>query len=163
MSNIFSNKDNFIGINNDWLDKLEGAAKQSERQVSRLLMHTSREEGVQEMLIAFTNQCVITPNRSPGKSESLHVLRGEISLIFFDEDGSVKEKLIMAPLGSGKPFMYRLCSTPWHTMVSLTPVAVVHEILQGPFMQSNETLPGWVTEKDAKWRKVIERIKSEPQ
>jgi cupin fold WbuC family metalloprotein len=158
MSNIFFNKDNFISINNDWLDKLENVARQSERQVARLLMHTSHEESVHEMLIAFTNQCVITPNRAIKKSESLYVLQGEIALIFFDEKGMVKEKLIMAPSGSGKPFMYRLCSTPWHTMVSLTSSAIVHEILQGPFVQSNEILPDWVTDKNAEWRRVIKEI-----
>lgn len=158
MSNIFFNKDNFISINNDWLDKLAEAAGQSERQVSRLLMHTAPEEGVQEMLIAFTNQCVIVPNHSPAKSESLHVLRGEIALILFDEYGKVSERLIMAPSGSGKPFMYRLSSTPWHTMVSLTPSAVVHEILQGPFVQSNETLPDWVTDQNAEWRRAVKEM-----
>lgn len=160
MSNIFLNKDNFISINNDWLDKLENAARQSERQVARLLIHTSPNEAVQEMLIAFTNQCAITPNRAIKKSESLHVLRGEIALIFFNEDGMVKEKLVMAPLGSGKPFMYRLCSTPWHTMISLTPLAVVHEILQGPFMQPNEILPDWIIDKDAEWRRVVKEIRN---
>jgi cupin fold WbuC family metalloprotein len=158
MANVYFNKENFICVGEDWLDKLTEAAIQSERQTSRLLMHNDPKEVVQEMLIAFTNRSAVTPNRCPSKSESLHVLRGEIALLVFDDSGNVVERLTMAPTGSGKPFMYRLCDTPWHAMASLTPTSVVHEVLQGPFVPSTETAPAWVGDQNAAWRSAISEL-----
>jgi len=93
-------------------------------------MHFDHEDPVQEMLIALGRNCAVMPNRSVGRSESLQVVKGELLLIIFDDNGNVVKRVEMGPAGSDKVFLYRLSSTPWHTMIPLTKMVVVHEALE---------------------------------
>lgn|SRR3989338_4041392 len=141
---IHRNSNNFIVVDKQWLIRLKNDAKQSEKQMARLLMHHAVNDYVQEMLIAFTDQCNIKPNHSENKTESLQVLEGELLLTIFNEQGKVLEEIEMGPVGSSKPFLYRFHSSPWHTMSAKTPEVVVHEILQGPFVKVEEKEPEWL-------------------
>jgi cupin fold WbuC family metalloprotein len=141
---LFRNEDNFITIDQEWINKLKKAAFESPKHMSRLLVHHSTDDFVQEMIMAFTQNCQIYPNHLEGKSESLVVYEGEIELVNFDEMGNVKEKIQMGAYGSGLPFAYRFNATPWHLMIIKTDVAVVHEYLQGPFEKSEKSNPTWI-------------------
>jgi cupin fold WbuC family metalloprotein len=160
MSNVFFNKENIICIDEQWFEKLIDAANSSERKISRVLLHQAPTETVQEMIIAFTNVCIISPNKSTGKSESVHVIRGKIALLEFDEGGNLANQIILASAGEGKPSIYRYSDTPWHTMVALSHIAIVHEVMQGPFVQTTEKSPDWVSANDSPWRNDVARIKA---
>ena len=162
MNFIYKNAENLILIGEDWVNRLAQEAPQSPRQISRLLAHTSPDQKVQEMLIAFTDKCWIKPNRSIGRSETLIVLRGEVRVIFFDEGGRAERHIDFAPLGGGKPAYYRLSSAPWHTMTALSPVAVVHEILEGPFMASQDPPPPWMPQSEEALREFVQKA-GQPQ
>ena len=57
-----------------------------------------------------------------------------MKLVNFDDHGKVTNKYDMEPLGkSANPFMYRFNKCEWHTMVALSDIVLVHEILEGPF------------------------------
>jgi len=147
MPEIIKNSEELLFINNELVDQIIGEAKQSQRHMARLLMHFDHEDPVQEMLIVMGRDCAVMPNRSVGQSESLQIVKGELLLIVFDDNGKIVQRVEMGPAGSDKVFLYRLSSTPWHTMIPLTKMVVVHEVLQGPFQKSYESLPSWVPEK----------------
>ena len=87
-----------------------------------------------EQLVSIEKDTKIYPNCSKGKSESLNVLEGKMKLINFDNNGNVTKKLNMEPLGSSaNPFLYRFNKCEWHTMVAISDLVLVHEILEGPF------------------------------
>ena len=144
MPEVIKNSEELLFINNDLVEQIIEEASQSQRHMARLLMHFDHEDPVQEMLIAMGRDCAVMPNRSVGRSESLQIVKGELLLIIFDDNGNVVKRVEMRPAGSDKVFLYRLSSTPWHTMIPLSEIVVVHEALQGPFNNSSEPLPDWV-------------------
>jgi len=144
MPEIIKNSEELFFINNENIEQIIEEAKQSQRNIARLLIHLSHDDPVQEMLIAMGRDCAVMPNRSVGRSESLQIVKGELLLIIFDDNGNVVKRVEMRPAGSDKVFLYRLSSTPWHTMIPLSKIVVVHEVIEGPFVNSTDPLPDWV-------------------
>jgi glucose-6-phosphate isomerase len=56
-------------------------------------------------------------------------MNGSMLVFIYEENGDVKETI---PLCNFTPF-YRLKNGWFHRPVALSPVAVYHEVLQGPF------------------------------
>ena len=158
MPEVIKNSEELLFINNDIIEQIIEEASQSQRHMARLLMHFDHEDPVQEMLIAMGRECMVVPNRSAGRSESLQVVQGELLLIIFDDNGNVVKRVEMGPAGSDKVFLYRLSSTPWHTMIPLTKMVVVHEALEGPFKQSSEPLPDWVPGDSEDLKRFLKEI-----
>ena len=51
----------------------------------------------------------------------------------------------MEPLGSSNnPFLYRFNKCEWHTMVAISDLVLVHEILEGPFDNKKNPDPEWL-------------------
>ena len=145
-------------INYKMVERIKGEARQSPRQMARLLMHLSLEDPVQEMLIAMGRDCAVAPNSSMGQSESLQLIEGELLLVVFDVNGKVIQQIEMAPPGNNKIFLYRLSSTPWHTMIPLTEMVVVHETLQGPFKKFSDPLPDWIPADATSMQKFLKQL-----
>ena len=158
MPEVIKNSKELLFINNELVDQIIGEAKQSQRHMARLLMHFDHEDPVQEMLIAMGRDCAVMPNRSPGRSESLQVVKGELLLIVFDDNGNVLKRIEMGPYGSDKTFLYRLSSTPWHTMIPLSKIVVVHEVIEGPFVNSSDPLPDWVPDSTEDLKLFIDKL-----
>ena len=161
MPEVIKNSEELLFINNDLVEQIIEEANQSQRHMARLLMHFDHEDPVQEMLIAMDRNCAVMPNRSVGRSESLQVVQGELLLVIFDDNGNIVKRIEMGPAGSGKVFLYRLSSTPWHTMIPLTKMVVVHEALEGPFKQSSEPLPDWVPGDSESLKRFLEEIEKQ--
>jgi cupin fold WbuC family metalloprotein len=158
MPEVIKNSEERLFINNDLIEQLIEEASQSQRHMARLLMHFDHKDPVQEMLIAMDRNCAVMPNCSVGRSESLQVVQGELLLVIFDDNGNVVKRIEMGPTGSDKVFLYRLSSTPWHTMIPLTKMVVVHETLQGPFKQSSEPLPDWIPGDSESLKRFLKEI-----
>lgn len=161
MPDVFKNTKNFISVNEEWLTRLKQEAQSSPKKLSRLCMHTSADDIVQEMILAFTKDCLIAPNSAFGKSESLTVIEGEMLLVLFNEEGTITDRIEMGPIGSNKAFMYRLCSASWHTMIPLSQCVIVHECIEGPFVKSEVSLPAWIPTETAELEKFLQQITQE--
>ena len=161
MPEVIKNTEELLFINNELVEQIIGEARQSQRHMARLLLHFDHEDPVQEMLIAMGRDCMVTPNRSVGRSESLNVVKGELLLIVFDDNGKVVQRVEMGPVGSGKVFLYRLSSTPWHTMIPLSEIVVVHEVIEGPFDNSSEPLPDWVPDDSQALKRFLVKIETQ--
>ena len=144
MPEVIKNTEELFFVNNDNINEVKDEAQKSSKHLARLLMHLSHEDLVQEMLIAMSSGCLVMPNRAIGHSESLQLLGGELLLVIFDDFGRIIQRVKMGQIGSDNPYMYRFNSTPWHTMIPLSEIVVVHEIIQGPFKNSSEKQPEWL-------------------
>ena len=158
MPEVIKNSEELLFINNDLVEQIIEEANQSQRHMARLLMHFDHEDPVQEMLIAMDRNCAVMPNRSSGRSESLQVVQGELLLVIFDDNGNVVKRIEMGPYGSDKTFLYRLSSTPWHTMIPLSKIVVVHEVIEGPFLNSSDPLPDWVPDNTEDLKLFIDKL-----
>ena len=59
------------------------------------------------------------------------VLRGEVALLTFDDQGVVQERMTLTP-GQGD-FGIELAPGTWHTVLPLSEQAVIMEVKEGPY------------------------------
>lgn len=113
------------------------------RKRARLCAHSGPADRLHEMLIVLGRGTYIRPHRHGGKSESFHLIEGELDVVVFHDDGSVREVVRMGPFGSGKTFYYRLTEPCYHTVLVNTPYALFHETTNGPFDRGDTEFAPW--------------------
>jgi len=131
--------DDILEVTPDTVEELKALAMDSPRLQSRLCMHHNVDAIVHEMINACRRGAYIRPHRHPeGKSESYHVIEGEMTVYFFDDEGRVVRRLRMGEAGSGATFLYRLSASQWHLPVPDSPMVVYHETFCGPFERDRD-------------------------
>jgi glucose-6-phosphate isomerase len=84
------------------------------------------------MLIVILKGSYIRPHRHPiPKFEIYHIVKGEIEVDIFNDDGTIKEKIL---LNQTNPII-RIAPLTWHSPKSLSYYSVYHEIYSGPFLK----------------------------
>jgi cupin fold WbuC family metalloprotein len=119
------------------------AAKSAPLRRARICLHTDPSDPIQEMVIAFCRDSYVQPHRHTGKTESFHVLRGTLEVIFFDDTGTIANRILLSGDDDSLPSIYRLRADLWHTVIVQTETAVLHEIASGPFRAGDTTMAGW--------------------
>src|SRR5204862_7136681 len=112
---------------------VKGTGTTNARRRARLCAHPNPDDPLHEMLIVLDRGTYVRPHRHAGKSESFHVIEGELDVVLFDYDGTVRDVVRMGPYGSGRAFYYRLMEPCYHTVLVSTPFALFHETTNGPF------------------------------
>ena len=125
------------------LTALKEAASASPLRRSRISLHQCHDDRVQEMVIAFCRDTYNRPHRHRYKSESFHVIEGRVLIVFFDEFGVPTRKVHLGAPGSGMPFLYRLSSDRWHTVIPLDEHVIIHETTTGPFAPGSTEFADW--------------------
>ncbi len=150
-----------IEINRAQLEDLKRAAAASPLKRARLCLHHSHDDKVQEMVIAFCRGTYNRPHRHRNKTESFHVIEGNLVVVFFDNLGHVTGRIKLGPGTEGQTFLYRLSSDLWHTVVPLSEFVIIHETTSGPFIKEENELATWAPdEKDTKGvEEFLSRIK----
>lgn len=138
---------------------LKQRAAESARGRARLCAHPGPDDRTQEMLIALTRDNYIHPHIHPGKVESFHLVEGRMTVVLFNEDGSVLEVVPMGDVASGRPFYYRMTVPLYHTQIPETDFVVFQEVTQGPFTRDVVLAP-WAPAEgpDGKLRAYIEDL-----
>jgi cupin fold WbuC family metalloprotein len=142
MSVFFFKGQDIITIQEIDLEKLKRAAEDAPLRRARYCLHQSHDDKVQEMVIAYCYDSEIPIHRHRGKTESFHIIEGELELLLFDDGGNITKKIKMGPSGSGMPFMFRMSSEYWHSAKLLTNYVIVHETVAGPFIKEEEEILG---------------------
>lgn len=112
---------------------LKRQALSNARQRARICAHTANEDTLHEMIIGMSKSCYIRPHKHLGKSESFHVVEGEVDVVIVSDEGSVQDVIELGDRGSGRSFYYRLKQSLFHTLLIRTDFLVLHEITNGPF------------------------------
>ena len=115
----------------------------SPRRRARLCAHQRADDSVHEMIICLARGTFVRPHRHAGKSESFHVIEGELDLVLFEEGGAVRDVVRMGPYQSGKVFFHRLAEACFHTVLVRTSHAVLHETTDGPFDPADTEFATW--------------------
>lgn len=113
------------------------------RRRARLCAHPGPDDPLHEMLIVLDRGTYVRPHRHAGKSESFHVIEGELDVVLFADDGTVRDVVRMGPYGSGRAFFYRLMEPCYHTVLVNTPFALFHETTNGPFRRDDTAFAPW--------------------
>lgn len=131
------------------------------RKRSRLCAHPGPDDALHEMLICLDRATYIRPHRHGKKAESFHVIEGELDVVFFHDDGGVREVVRMGPYQSGKAFYYRVMEPCYHTVVIHTPFVLFHETTTGPFNRADTEFAPWSpAEGDPGVPAFVERVRA---
>jgi cupin fold WbuC family metalloprotein len=113
------------------------------RKRARLCAHPGPEDKLHEMLIVLDRGTYIRPHRHGSKAESFHIIEGELDVVIFHDDGTIREVVRMGPYSSGKAFYYRIMEPCYHSVLIHTPFALFHETTNGPFNRTDTEFAPW--------------------
>ena len=140
MSVFFFKGKDVITIKEIDLEKIKMAAEEAPLRRARYCLHQTHDDKVQEMVIAYCYDSKIPIHRHRNKSESFHIIEGEIEALFYDDEGNITKKIKMGPMGSGMPFLLRMSSECWHSARLLTNYVIIHETVAGPFIKEEDEI-----------------------
>jgi cupin fold WbuC family metalloprotein len=143
MPAVFQSELDLAEVGREWIERLKQEAGTAPLLRARLCLHHRLDDPVQEMVIAFRQGSLVRPHRHQRKAESLHVIDGELLVVFFDDSGKVTRTIHLAAGAGADTRLYRLSAGQWHTVVPLTPHAVVHEVTTGPFEPGRQDFASW--------------------
>ena len=93
-----------------------GPALDGLRKSSRF-RHRDAAETLHEMFICLHRDTYIRPHKHDGKSESFHIVQGEVDVLIFDGRGKVTQVVSLGEFSSGNPFYYRLAVPAFHCVL----------------------------------------------
>jgi cupin fold WbuC family metalloprotein len=125
------------------LQELKRLALLNPRQRVRLCAHTSPNSRLHEMFIVHARDCYVRPHKHIKKAESMAVLEGEVDVVLFHEDGSIRRVIQLGATDTGKIFYQRLPEEIYHMLIIRSELLVFHEIIEGPFLRESSIFPDW--------------------
>jgi cupin fold WbuC family metalloprotein len=114
---------------------------------SRFCCHDSKNSNVHEMIIFHKKGYYIRAHSHPGRSESIHVIKGKVDIILFNEIGDILDVIEMGDFLSDRIFYYRLNSEIIHTLIIRSKELIFHETTSGPFTKKNIKYARWSPKK----------------
>ena len=145
---VFRTEGSIVALSDASVQQLTAALPQSPQGRVRICAHSSPEDRVHEMIIVLAKGSYIRPHRHHGKSESFHLIEGELDIVIFDVQGVPSEIVRMGPYGngSGRQFYYRMNAALYHTVIVRTESTVFHETTTGPFVAGDAEFALWAPE-----------------
>lgn len=122
------------------IEKLKYEASLSDLKRSRILLHDSTQDQIQQMLIVIHRDSRIEMHRHPKhKSESYHMIEGVMRVSYWDIE-SEKFSVIDydASNNENNPIFGRHGNGIWHMPQSLTEWSVYLETYDGPFVKEED-------------------------
>lgn len=118
------------------LDKVSADAKASPRLRMNYNFHQSLEDKCHRFLNAVEPGTVVPIHRHPTKDESFILLRGRVRVTTHNDDGSIKESVVLNPAGGF--YGVDIPKGVWHKVVSLESGSVFFECKEGLFVPHEE-------------------------
>lgn len=144
----FSEAD-YVLVGPDDIDLLKSRAAKNERKRYRLCAHSSPADKMHEMFIVHKKGNYIRPHSHTNKSESIHVIEGEVDIVIFNQAGKLEAVHCLGSCAGGKDFFFRMNAEIFHTLLIKTPYLVFHESTSGPFDPVDTNFPSWAPEEGA--------------
>jgi len=136
----------FIG--NDEIEYLRAELAGNIKGRVRINLHPDHNDLLHEMFIAIRQDSYIRPHKHLNKSESFHIVYGEVDIIIFEDDGSIRQVVSLAAGHSSKAFFYRMSKPFFHTLIINSEILVVHEITNGPFAKDQTIFAEFAPHED---------------
>lgn len=118
-------------IDSKILDDLSAQAKANPRLRQAMDLRNSPKDLSQRMLNALEPGTIMPIHRHHVSSESVVLLRGKIEWVFYDDNGSVTERVTLD--ANGEPRMLNVERGRWHSLVCLEEGSVLYESKNGAY------------------------------
>ncbi|MFM9970248.1 MAG: WbuC family cupin fold metalloprotein [Burkholderiales bacterium] len=145
---VFIAEDPIVQIGDDQIVFLKQQAGASPRKRARICAHKSNDDALHEMVIAIAASSYIHPHKHLQKSESFHIVEGNVDVAVFDDVGNVIDVVELGTAGSGRRFFYRLSPGAFHTLLVRSDFIVMHEVTNGPFTSGGTALAPFAPSED---------------
>lgn len=133
-------------VGDEDLDELVHLAAENPRGRVRLCTHEGLDSLLQEMFIVHEKSCYVRPHKHLDKEECVTVLRGEVDVVLFDEEGDVVEVLRLGGMDSDLPHFCRMVLGSYHMFLIRSEVLVFCEATTGPFDRDKMIFAPWSPE-----------------
>ncbi|MDD4086539.1 MAG: WbuC family cupin fold metalloprotein [Bacteroidales bacterium] len=122
-----------IKIDENLIDKVSAIARSSIRKRTNLNFHDKSEALMQRMLNAMEPGTYIQPHKheNPDKSEAFFCLRGKILVVEFEEDGQVRDHILLD--ASKGNYGCEINPRTYHCILSMETGSVAYELKDGPY------------------------------
>ena len=128
---VFVASDPIVRFDSRAVEFIRESAVNNSRGRARICAHKQPTDTLHEMLIAIRADSYIRPHRHHNKVESFHLVEGAADIVVLSEEGAL---LDIIELSQESNFYYRLDTPQYHTLLINSPVLVIHEITNGPFV-----------------------------
>ena len=117
------------------------------RKRIRICAHEGPEAKLHEMFMIFPQRAYMRPSRHP-IDESLHLIEGSATYVFFNNDGKIME---VVRLGGDRPDRNLYCRVPtgyYHTLIIHSEQLVFRQTTTGPFNKADTSYAPWAPAED---------------
>lgn len=142
-------KPGLVEVGDDIINFLKHEAAKTVRQCCRLCLHADVSDPVHEMIIVLGESMYVRPHKHLGKSESFHIIEGEVLLVFFTEDGTIEETVTLSSEKGIGGMCCRIAEGRFHTVLPLSEWVVFHEVTKGPFVRNDCEFAPWSPESSS--------------
>ena len=136
-------------LSDNELEKYLENAKLSIKKRYPKILHKTGDKFNQVFNFMMKNS-YMQPHLHPGpeKIEHIHILKGEIATIFFNEEGQINEFTILKPGGIE---LVKVPAFTWNTYVVLTEKAVTYETMMGIYdIKTWKNFANWTPKESSK-------------
>lgn len=148
-SDVFLALGPIASIGNEEINYLRNELKGNPKGRVRINLHPDNSDTLHEMFIAIRPDSYIRPHKHLHKSEAFHIVFGEVDIVIFEDNGSIRQVVSLAMGHSDKAFYYRMSKPFFHTLIIKSNLLVVHEITNGPFIKDGTTFANFAPPEDA--------------
>lgn len=131
-----------VVVDGEIIGFLKQCAQANERQCCRLCLHPNVESPLHEMVIVHRKGAYVRPHSHTGKSESFHVMEGELAVVCFSAEGAV-ERVVRLSSSQERGGCCRISAGMYHTVIPMSEWVVFHETTQGPFVRGDCDFAPW--------------------
>lgn len=132
-----------VSVSRSDISRMMETAEATDRKRMRICSHGDPSDRLHEMLIVHEKGTYVRPHKHLERSESFHIISGEVDVLVYNDDGSLKSIVSMGDFGSGKTFYYRLNESLFHTILIHSQHLVFQETTLGPFNPANTVFAPW--------------------
>ena len=123
-------------IDEQLLDDVQAKAKESPRLRMNYNFHQSLDEKCHRFLNAVEPGTEVPIHKHPTKDESFVLLRGRVRVTTYNDDGSIKESIVLNP--EKGQYGVDIPKNVWHNVECLESGSVFFECKEGPFVPHEE-------------------------
>ena len=123
-------------IDEQLLDDVQAKAKESPRLRMNYNFHQSLDEKCHRFLNAVEPGTEVPIHKHPTKDESFVLLRGRVRVTTYNDDGSIKESIVLNP--EEGHYGVDIPKNVWHNVECLESGSVFFECKEGPFVPHEE-------------------------
>jgi len=151
-----------VSIGLEDIDFLKSKVSVSSKGRVRINLHKCDSDLLHEMIIVINGGSYIRPHLHINKSESFHIIYGQVDIVFFDSNGGVRDVISLDAADPLKAFCCRMSEPVFHTLVVKSDIVVMHEITNGPFSPGGSVMANFApVEGDfdsiKKWTKSLKK------